>query len=78
MLCCCCRYEKEVPYYTYLCIIKDRQLFGNSISPPFTEDEKYRLIEIFEHLPLDAQEIIRLNCQLDNGAGTGIELQRMS
>ena len=53
MLCCCCRYEKEVPYYTYLYIIKDRQLFGNTISPPFTEDEKCRLIEIFEHLPLD-------------------------
>lgn len=80
MLCCCYRYEneKEVPYYVYLYIIKDRQLIGNTISPPFTEDEKYSLIKIFEHLPLDAQQIIRLNCQLDNGAGTGIELQHIS
>ena len=77
MFCCCRDERKEAPYYTYLYIIKDRQLFGNTISPPFTEDEKYTLIEIVEYLPSYAQEIIRWNCNLDNGAGTGIELQRM-
>tara|TARA_B100001989_G_C24536829_1_gene464936 strand:+ start:936 stop:1163 length:228 start_codon:yes stop_codon:yes gene_type:complete len=72
MLSCLPTKKKSDPFDIYIEIVKNKKLDSlKTLIPTPTSEEKKLLLQIYDHLPHNAQNIIYYTC-IDNGAGTGI------